>query len=203
MGIESVLTSLLLAVTPGTGVLYTVTAGLSHGTRAGLVAALGCTLGIVPHVAAAVTGLAALLHTSPVALQVLKYLGVAYLLFLAWRTWRDRSAFYVHADPAAPRSARQVVVSAVLVNVLNPKLTIFFVAFLPQFVGDSSGAVWQMLQLSAVFMLVTLVVFAGYGLFAAAVRAHVISRPRVVTWMRRTFAASYAVLAGRLALAER
>ncbi len=102
MGIEYVLTSLVLAVTPGTGVLYTVTAGLSRGTRAGLVAAPGCTLGIVPHVAAAVTGLAALLHTSAVAFQVLKYLGVAYLLFLAWRTRRDRSVFDVHADRPLP-----------------------------------------------------------------------------------------------------
>ena len=203
MGIEYVLTSLVLAVTPGTGVLYTVTAGLSRGTRAGLVAALGCTLGIVPHVAAAVTGMAALLHTSAVAFQVLKYLGVAYLLFLAWRTWRDRSAFAVHADPAAPRSARQVVVSAVLVNVLNPKLTISFVAFLPQFVGDSSGAVWQMLQLSAVFMLVTPVVFAGCGWGAAAVRTHVLTRPRVLTWLRRTVAAAFVALGAKLATAER
>ena len=203
MGIEFVLTSLVLAMTPGTGVLYTVTAGLSRGARTGLVAAVGCTLGIVPHVAAAVTGLAALLHTSAVAFQVLKYLGVAYLLLLAWRTWRDRSAFDVRADPAAPRSTRQVVVSAVLVNVLNPKLTIFFVAFLPQFVGDSTGAVWQMLQLSAVFMLVTLVVFAGYGWGAAAVRTHVLTRPQVLTWLRRTFAAAFVALGDKLATAER
>jgi threonine/homoserine/homoserine lactone efflux protein len=203
LGIEFVLTSLVLAVTPGTGVLYTVTAGLSRGTRAGLVAALGCTLGIVPHAAAAVTGLAAVLHASAVAFQVLKYLGVAYLLFLAWRTWQDHSALDVPADPAAPRSVRQVVVSAVLVNVLNPKLTIFFVAFLPQFVDDGPGAVGQMLPLSAVFMLVTLLVFVGYGWGAAAVRTHVLGRPRVLTWLRRTFAAAFVALGARLATTER
>ena len=197
------ITALVVVATPGTGVLYTVAAGLARGARASLVAAIGCTLGIVPHMLAAITGLAALLHASAVAFQTLKYLGVAYLLYLAWSMLRDRGVLTVEAS-SAPSSARQVVTSAVLVNLLNPKLTIFFLAFLPQFVAaNSPGSVLRMAQLSGVFMALTFVVFAGYGWGAAAVRTHVLSRPRVVTWMRRVFAGSFAALGARLAFAER
>jgi threonine/homoserine/homoserine lactone efflux protein len=197
------LTTLVVVITPGTGALFTIAAGLGRGRRASLVAATGCTLGIVPHMVAAIAGLAALLHASSVAFATLKYLGVAYLLVLAWRTLRDRTPLTVDED-VAPKSDLRVVVDAVLINLLNPKLTIFFFAFLPQFVDPGQpSTTLHMVTLSGVFMGLTLVVFAAYGLFAAAVRTHVISRPRVVTWMRRTFAASYAVLAGRLALADR
>jgi threonine/homoserine/homoserine lactone efflux protein len=165
------------------------------------VAALACTLGIVPHMAAAITGLAALLHTSAVAFQVLKYLGVAYLLYMAWTTLREKGGLRVEEE-SAPPSVRRVMVTGVLINILNPKLTIFFFAFLPQFVG-SGGGVLGMVQLSAVFMLVTFVVFALYGLFAAAVRRHVVSRPPVMTWMRRTFAGAFVALGARLAFTSR
>jgi threonine/homoserine/homoserine lactone efflux protein len=203
MSVAFLLTTLVVVATPGTGALFTIAAGLSRGRRASLVAAVGCTVGIVPHMVAAIAGLAALLYTSSVAFSVLKYLGVAYLLVLAWRTLRDRTPLTVDETPAS-RSDIGVIGQAVLINLLNPKLTIFFFAFLPQFVDPGQpSTTLHMIGLSGVFMLVTLVVFAGYGLFAAAVRTHVISRPRVVRWMRRTFAASYAVLAGRLAFAER
>ena len=200
MSAEFLLTSLVVVATPGTGVVFTLAAGLAHGARASVVASLGCTLGIVPHMAAAITGLAALLHTSAVAFSVLKYLGVAYLLYLAWSTLRQKGALAVEESDAPP-SARMTIATAVLINILNPKLTIFFFAFLPQFVaGTGTGAVLQMLALSAVFMLLTFVVFAVYGVFAAAVRAQVLSRPRVITWMRRTFAASFVALSAKLAL---
>ncbi len=203
MSLAFLLTTLVVVVTPGTGALFTIAAGLGRGRRASLVAAIGCTLGIVPHMVAAIAGLAAVLYASSVAFATLKYLGVAYLLFLAWRTLRDRTALTVDEE-VAPRSDLRVIGDAVLINLLNPKLTIFFFAFLPQFVDPGQPSTTAaMAALSGVFMGVTLVVFAAYGLFAAAVRTHVISRPRVVTWMRRTFAASYALLAGRLALADR
>lgn len=202
MSIEFLLTSLIVVATPGTGVLYTMAAGLAHGVRASVVAAVGCTLGIIPHMAAAITGLAALLHTSAVAFEVLKYLGVAYLLYMAWTTWRDKDALTVDKD-SAPRSATRVIISGILINILNPKLTIFFFAFLPQFVtADQSRALLSMVALSAVFMLLTFVVFIGYGIFAAAIRTHVISRPRVLTWMRRTFAGAFVALGARLALEQ-
>lgn len=203
MSIDFLVTSLIVAVSPGIGVLYTMAAGLSRGVRASIVAALGCTLGIVPHMAAAILGLAALLHTSALAFQILKYLGVAYLLYMAWSTLKERGALRVEQD-VTPRSAAQVIVSAILVNILNPKLSIFFLAFLPQFVSaDEADPLARMLELSAVFMLVTFVVFVGYGIFAASIRNHVISRPGVMIWMRRTFAAAFAALGAKLALADR
>jgi threonine/homoserine/homoserine lactone efflux protein len=196
-------TSIIVVVSPGTGVLYTVAAGLSRGRRASIVAAFGCTLGIVPHMAAAILGLAALLHTSAIAFQTLKYLGVAYLLYLAWRTLREQGALHVEAVTGS-RSSAQVIVSAIAINVLNPKLSIFFVAFLPQFVAaQEPNRLAHMVELSVVFMLLTFAVFVVYGLFAAAIRRHVISRPRVLTWMRRTFAGAFVALGAKLAFAER
>ena len=204
MSVAFLVTAFVIVATPGTGVVYTLAAGLSRGARASVIAAVGCTLGIVPHMLAAITGLAALLHTSALAFQTLKYLGVAYLLYMAWMTLREKGALAVDVDDTKPRSALSVVVSGVLINILNPKLTLFFFAFLPQFVStDEPHALLRMLQLSAVFMLLTLVVFAAYGVLAASVRKHVISRHQVMTWMRRVFAGSFLALGAKLALTEK
>ncbi|AUH41953.1 LysE family translocator [Streptomyces sp. CMB-StM0423] len=203
MSIAFLLTTLVVVVTPGTGVVYTLAAGLSHGRRASVVAAFACTLGTVPHVVATVTGLAALLHASAVAFEVVKYLGVAYLLYMAWSTLRDKEALVVEdAAAAGPQPVGRVIVSGVLLNVLNPKLTMFFVAFLPQFVpAGQEGSVAAMLRLSAVFMGLTFAVFVAYGLCAAAVRGHVLGRPRVMTGIRRVFAVSFLGLGAKLAVA--
>lgn len=198
------ITTVVVVATPGTGVLYTVAAGLSRGRRAGLLAAVGCTLGIVPHLLAAVTGLAAVLHASGIAFRALQFLGVGYLLYLAWKTLRDTGSLTLPEGTAKARLPRHLVVRGVLVNLLNPKLTLFFFAFLPQFVDSGAGpAVPLMLRLGVVFMLVTLLVFALYGLLAAGVREQVIGRPQVTTWLRRVFAGSYLALAGRLAASTR
>jgi threonine/homoserine/homoserine lactone efflux protein len=203
MSIDFLVTSLIIIVSPGTGVLYTLATGLSRGSRASVVAAFGCTLGIVPHMAAAMMGLAALLHASALAFQTLKYLGVAYLLYMAWSALRERGALKVEEDVRA-RSATQVIVSAILINILNPKLSIFFFAFLPQFVSaHEPHPLSRMLELSTVFMVLTFAIFIVYGLFAAAVRRHIISRPRILIWMRRTFAAAFVALGARLAFANR
>lgn len=203
MGTAFLLTSLVIVATPGTGALYAIAAGLTRGTRAGVLAAFAGTLGTVPHMLAAITGLAALLQASGVAFAVLKYAGVAYLLWMAWSTWRDRGVLTVDETDARTGSTRAVLLSGITLNLLNPKLTIFFFAFLPQFVPAGQGAVPVMLGLSAVFMAMTFVVFALYGACAAAVRDQVLSRPKVVDRVRKAFAASFAVLAGRLALESR
>ncbi len=203
MSVEFLVTSFIVIVSPGTGVLYTLAAGLARGSRASVVAAFGCTIGIVPHMAAAIMGLAALLHASALAFQSFKYLGVAYLLYMAWNTLRERGALRVEKEVGA-RSAVQVTVTAILINILNPKLSIFFLAFLPQFVSaGESNPLSRMLALSAAFMLMTFVVFVVYGLFAASIRDHLISRPRVLTWMRRTFAGAFVALGAKLAFADR
>ncbi len=203
MSIEFLITSLILVITPGPGVIYTLTAGISRGQRASVVAAIGCTVGIVPHLAAAIFGVAALLYASAMAFQALKLLGVIYLLYMAWVTIRDQSGFTVDADNTG-RSDREVIQSAILVNALNPKLAIFFFAFLPQFVhADDPRFLTRMLGLSGVFMALTLGVFVIYGLLAAALRLQIASRPRVVSWLRRSFAAAFVALGLRLAVAER
>ena len=203
MNTEFLLTSLIVVASPGTGVLYTLATGLSRGARASVVAAFGCTLGIIPHMAAAITGLAALLHTSALAFQTMKYLGVAYLLYMAWNTLKEHGALKIEKE-IGPRSVKRVIVTAILINILNPKLSIFFFAFLPQFVNaNEPHALPRMLELSSVFMFLTFIVFVGYGVFAASVRDHITSRPRVLMWMRRAFAGAFAALGVKLALSER
>ena len=203
MSLEYLATSMVVILLPGTGVLYTLSVGLGKGLRSGIVAAFGCTLGILPHVLASVVGLAALLHTSAVAFQTVKYLGVAYLLYMAWNILRDQGVLRVAEQPGST-SARQIIVSGILLNVLNPKLSIFFLAFLPQFVAaDSANPTFAMVALAVVFMLLTFIVFAGYGACAALARDYVISRPRVLTWLRRSFAGAFGLLGARLALADR
>ncbi|MET7668060.1 LysE family translocator [Micromonospora luteifusca] len=203
MTIPFLITTLVVVVTPGTGVFFTLSAGLSRGARAGVLAAFACTLGVVPHLLAAMTGLAALLQTSAAAFEVLRYLGVGYLLYLAWSTVRDRGAFAA-TTTTPPRSAARVILSGVLVNLLNPKPTLFFVAFLPQFVDTSArGSTRSMLACGAVFMLLTFVIFSGYGVFAARVRDRVLTRPRVTDWLRRSVAGTFVALGVTLALTER
>ncbi|MET7879393.1 LysE family translocator [Micromonospora profundi] len=203
MTIPFLITTLVVVVTPGTGVFFTLSAGLSRGARAGVLAAFACTLGVVPHLLAAMTGLAALMQASATAFEVVRYLGVGYLLYLAWSTVRDRSAFTAGGDHQA-RSATRVIVSGVLVNLLNPKPTLFFVAFLPQFVDTTApGSTRAMLVCGAVFMLLTFAVFSGYGVFAARVRDRVLTRPRVTDWLRRSVAGTFVALGVTLALTER
>lgn len=203
MSPEFLLTTLIIVASPGIGAIYTIAAGLARGGRASVWAAFACTMGIVPHLVAAMTGLAALLHASALAFEIVKYAGVAYLLWMAWSTLQEHGALKIEAKPD-PRGAWQVLVDGILVNLLNPKLSIFFVAFLPQFIAPNEPNVLaRMLELSGVFMLATFVIFAMYGLFAAAMRDRVISSPRVMTWMRRSFAAAFVALGAKLALTER
>jgi threonine/homoserine/homoserine lactone efflux protein len=203
MSIEFLLTSLIIVASPGTGAIYTIAAGLTRGAKASVLAAFACTLGIVPHLAAAMMGLAALLHASALAYEIVKYAGVAYLLWMAWQTLREQGALKVETT-ADSRSAWRVLIDGIAINVLNPKLSIFFVAFLPQFIPASEASpLARMLELSGVFMAMTFVVFALYGLFAAAMRDKVVGRPAVMAWLRRSFAAAFVALGAKLALTER
>src|SRR6478609_1748734 len=186
------LTTLIVVASPGTGVLYTLAVALAQGSRASVAAAFGCTLGILPQMIGAMLGLAAILHTSALAFAALKWCGVVYLLYMAWQALRETGALAVDARPAAGRSSRRVIVTAILINILNPKLSIFFLAFLPQFIAaDESAPLARMLELSGAFMAMTFVVFVVYGLCAASVRERVISRPRIMAWLRRSFAAGF------------
>lgn len=203
LSLEFLITSLVVVLIPGTGVIYTVSTGLTLGRKASVFAALGCTAGIVPHLMATVLGLAAILHTSALAFQALKYAGVAYLFYVAVATWRDKSAFAIDGSPSTSTAAG-LVVKAFLLNILNPKLTIFFLAFLPQFVQPgTTEPLTQLLILSATFMAMTFLVFVIYGFLAHVFRKAVIESPRVQAWMRRGFAATFASLGANLALTEK
>lgn len=203
LSVEFLITSFIVVLIPGTGVIYTVSTGLVQGRKASVFAALGCTAGIVPHLLATVLGLAAVMHTSALAFQALKYAGVAYLFYVAYATWRDKSAFAMDGNPS-PRSATALVVKAFLLNILNPKLTLFFLAFLPQFIQPgSTEPLFQLLLLSATFMVMTFVVFVLYGSLAHVFRKAVIESPRVQSWLRRGFAATFAGLGASLALTEK
>jgi len=200
---EFLITSLIVVLIPGTGVIFTVATGLARGRKASVFAALGCTAGIVPHLLATVLGLAAIMHTSALAFQALKFAGVAYLIYLAYATWTDRTGFTAEESTTA-RSAASLVLKAFFINILNPKLTLFFLAFLPHFVDPASETpLAQLLLLSAIFMAMTFVVFVVYGCLAHAFRRRVMESPRVQSWLRRGFAATFAGLGAHLALAQR
>ena len=203
ISLEFLITSLVVVLIPGTGVIYTVSTGIVQGRKASIYAAIGCTLGIVPHLLATVLGLAAVMHTSAMAFQILKYAGVAYLFYVAYATWRDKSAFAVDGT-ISKTTATGLVVKAFLLNILNPKLTIFFLAFLPQFVAPNSNEpLLQLLLLSAVFMAMTFVVFVIYGFIAHGFRRLVVDSARVQNWLRFGFAAAFAGLGAKLALTEK
>jgi threonine/homoserine/homoserine lactone efflux protein len=203
VSIAFLLTSLIVVASPGTGVLYTLAVALTRGGLASIAAAFGCTLGIIPAMLAAIFGLAAVLHTSAMAFAALKWCGVLYLLYMAWQTVRETGALSVESSGEA-RSTGRVIVTGFLINILNPKLSIFFLAFLPQFIAaDAQHPLAEMLLLSAVFMAMTFVVFVLYGMFAARVRTSVVTRPNVMGWMRRAFAGGFVLLGARLALTQR
>lgn len=203
MSIEFLLTSIVVILLPGTGVIYTLAIGLGRGFKLSVAAALGCTLGILPAAIASIVGLAAILHTSAMAFQVTKYLGVVYLFYMAWSIVRDGGTLDVSSEKKKISTGR-VILNGMLLNVLNPKLSLFFLAFLPQFVQQGAGGVTStMILLAAIFMLLTFVVFIGYGAFAALARDYVISRPAVMIWMKRLFAGTFGLLGLKLALADR
>ncbi|MET1413205.1 LysE family translocator [Roseibium sp. HPY-6] len=204
MSLEFLITALIVVLVPGTGVVYTVAIGLGKGRQAAVAATFGCTLGIVPAILASVAGLAALMHTSALIFQLVKYAGVAYLLYLAWKTLNDSGPVELKADRSARKSFVATARTGFLINILNPKLTVFFLAFLPQFVSPAAtNPTLDMLLLGGVFMLMTFVVFLGYGLFASLIGEKVLKSDRVMVWMRRTIAATFAGFGLRLAIAER
>ena len=203
MSVEFFITSIVVILLPGTGVLYTMAIGLGRGFQASIAAAIGCTAGIVPAALASIIGLAAVFHTSALAFQAIKYLGVLYMLYMAWNILRDGGALDLKQD-RKQTSLTQISINGALINVLNPKLSLFFLAFLPQFIdAQNSNATSQMFTLAGVFMLLTFIVFIGYGGCASLAHDYVIKRPMVLKWLKRSFATTFAVLGFGLALSDR
>lgn len=204
MSIEFLITAFIIVITPGGGVIFTLGTGLSRGPRAGIYAAIGCTLGIIPHLVAVLFGLTAILHASAVVFNLIKYAGIVYLLYMAWQFLREKGTLAIETSAQEKTSSLKIIRDAILVNTLNPKLSIFFLAFLPQFIDPKDTTpLLTMSILSGTFMLMTQVVFIVYGVFAGLMRENIISRPAIMKWMRRSFAAAFGLLAARLAWAER
>lgn len=200
ISLQFLITAFVVVIAPGTGVIYTLALGLGQGRRAALIAALGCTLGIVPHLAAAILGLAAVLHTSALLFQIVKFAGVAYLLWLAFQALKSGGALSVSGD-AQRQPAWAIARRGALINILNPKLSIFFLALLPPFLsGNAATASVEMATLGGIFMAMTFAVFVIYGVFAAAARDFLLGSEQVMTWLNRSFAGIFTLLAGRLAL---
>lgn len=199
---EFLLTSLVVVLIPGTGVIYTVSTGLFLGWRSSIAAAFGCTAGIIPHLLASILGLSAILHMSAVAFQCLKFAGVVYLLYLAWLMWRETGAVRLNS-PSSKNGIWQIAMRGFLLNILNPKLSIFFLAFLPLFVSSgTSSPILEMFFLSLVFMAMTLVVFILYGVAANKVSRYVVNSPKLIVLLQRSFAAAFAALGLKLAMTE-
>ena len=200
---EFLITSLIVVLIPGTGVLYTISTGLFQGVRASIFAALGCTAGIIPSLTACILGLAAIIHTSAVVFQVIKFAGVAYLLYLAWAMWKETGALVLESGERKS-DGWGIALKGFLINILNPKLSIFFMAFLPQFIPAQTDApLINMLVLGGSFMAMTLVVFIFYGMLANSVSKYVINSSKGIKYIQRTFAATFALLGAKLALTER
>jgi threonine/homoserine/homoserine lactone efflux protein len=199
---EFLLASLVVVLIPGTGVIYTITTGLTLKWRASIAAAIGCTLGIVPHILASILGLSALLNMSAQVFSALKIAGAMYLLYLAWNMWREAGTLEINKKSTGS-NITQIVIKAIAINLLNPKLTIFFFAFLPLFVSkDSASPTLEMVTLSAVFMGMTFLIFALYGILASGISAYLINSSRAVKRLQQAFAAVLAIFAVKLALSE-
>ena len=202
MSTEFLLTSLVVVLIPGTGVIYTISNGVFLGWRASIAAAVGCTAGIIPHLLASILGLSAILHMSALAFQSIKFAGAAYLMYLAWGMWRDTGALQFDSS-CANMGYRKIITRGFLINILNPKLSIFFLAFLPLFISpDAASATMQMAVLSIIFMAMTLGVFILYGLSANGVRKHVVNSPKIIVRMQRAFATIFAALGAKLVLTD-
>lgn len=196
------LTSLVVVLIPGSGVIYTLSIGLVRGWWASIAAAVGCTAGIIPHLTASILGLSAILHLSALAFQTIKYAGVAYLLYLAWSLWRETGSITFNA-PSGRRGLGRIAIKGFLINILNPKLSIFFLAFLPQFISPQTRMpVLQLLTLGILFMGLTLFIFILYGLMANAIGRYIQGSPKLMTWIQRSFAASFAALGAKLAMTD-
>ena len=204
MSVEFLLTSLVVVLIPGTGVLYTVSSSIGGGWRRGFFAAIGCTLGIVPHMLAAMLGLSAIMQAGSVVFEVVRYAGVIYLVFMGFSMIRDAGALPLDDGNASIDPMGPVVWRGILLNVLNPKLTVFFFAFLPQFLDASPGLLDpKLIGLGGIFMLMTLAVFAVYALVSAAIRDLVLSVPVARRWIERALGALLIGFAAKLAFTDR
>ncbi|MDC7222261.1 MAG: LysE family translocator [Spirochaetales bacterium] len=196
------LTSLVVVLIPGTGVIYTVSAGLTGRRRQAVLAAIGCTLGIIPHLAAGLLGVSALMHRGALLFRLIKIAGIIYLTYLGIDLIRNSGALRLEEETEEKKPLK-VMGEAILLNLLNPKLTLFFLSFLPQFLNTAEGNyTLQMVRLSAVFMGMTLLVFCFYGLLAHSFKKILAGSEKLSQRIQQGFGALLLGFATKLALED-
>ena len=201
MKIEFLLTSLIVILVPGTGVIYTVSAGLTQNRRAAFIAAIGCTLGIIPHLIAGVLGVSALMHAGALVFKIIRTAGVLYLAYMGIGMLRSKAKFKM-TDEQTTIDVKGIISKGILINLLNPKLTIFFLSFLPQFITVAGNYRLEMIWMSLQFMLMTLLVFICYGLLASGFRKIIMASDNVMAWIQRAFGMALLIFAAKLALSD-
>jgi threonine/homoserine/homoserine lactone efflux protein len=195
------LAALVLIVVPGPNIVYIVARGVEHGRQAAVFSALGVETGSLIHIGAAAIGLSALLASSQLAFDTARYLSAAYLLYLALRTFARHDGPAADANETGARSLASTYRQAVLVNILNPKVALFFLAFLPQFVDPQRGPAWaQILVLGVVFLLIGLCLDLSYATAAGTIGHWLQRRPRALRWQRYTSGCVYLALGTAAAL---
>ena len=203
LSIEFFITSLIVVLMPGAGSIYTISTGLFRGWRSSIVAAFGCTAGIIPHLLFSILVLSSVYEYSTATFQVIKYIGAVYLLYLAYSMWRESGVSEFLENFDQKKDKLKIILNAIFINLFNPKLSIFFLAFLPLFVSlESEFPVGQFIFLSIIFMLMTLIVFIIYGLFAHNVSKYFRKSGVQYIWTQRAFAIIFVILGAKLLIME-
>jgi len=188
---------------PGAGSIYTISTGLFRGWRSSIAAAFGCTAGIIPHLLFSILVLSSVYEYSTDAFQVIKYSGAVYLLYLAYSMWKESGGSEFLENSDQKKDELKIILNAVFINLFNPKLSVFFLAFLPLFVSlESKFPVFQFIFLSIIFMLMTLIVFIIYGLLAHNVSKYFRQSGVVYIWTKRAFAVIFITLGAKLLILE-
>lgn len=196
-------TSITVILMPGPAMIFVITNGLTRGTKASIAAAFGTTSGVSFHMLCAAFGLAVIMKTSAIAFGIVKFAGAAYLIYLAIKTLINKDDI-VSDGIISEKSRNSIFLQGFIINILNPKLSIFFLAFLPQFLSPDKLAVTsQTLLLGSVFMSMTIVIFIGYGVFASALRRRVLQSPKILKAIKWCFSSVFMGLGVRLALSDK
>ena len=188
---------------PGAGSIYTISTGLFSGWRSSIAAAFGCTAGIIPHLLFSILVLSSVYEYSTEAFQATKYIGAVYLLYLAYSMWKESGWPEFSENHDQKKDKFKIILNAVFINLFNPKLSIFFLSFFHLFLSlESEFPILQFIFLSIIFMLMTLIVFIIYGLFAHNVSKYFRQSGVLYVWTQRAFAIIFIILGAKLLIME-
>lgn len=195
--------SMLLTIAPGPDILYVITQSITRGKRAGIATALGLSTGLIVHTTAAAFGVSAILQQSAIAFTILKYAGAIYLFFLAWKAFQEKEHL-LSDKPVQNKGTGSLYRQGIYMNILNPKVGLFFLAFLPQFVNSNAGnSSEQMVLLGILFMLQTIIIFSTVATFAGIFSNKILSRPNIAKYINYVKCSVFALIGIKLVLTDR